>query len=287
MKVMYLFAGKRRQSDVASFLQQAHDKGIINLTLKEYDLELSPEHDLTDQSIWEDIWKTLQEGGWYLIVSPPCNTFSRARFHFQESPGPRPLRNVNWPRGFPWLSQYHRGVVDEANLFVDRCLESCKICHAAGGRFIIEHPEDLGLVKGERPGSIWQWPEVLDLIPACGASSFAVQQCHFGALTAKPTRFLGTFEVLDSRCHLGLPKFDKLGAYKGPLPKSCGHVHTHKLLGKTANKWNTSPSAAYPPGLCKFLAELVLNAGASSGRGLKDQSTPVAKGISGSLGSPG
>ena len=34
-KVMYLFAGRRRQSDVAS-LQQANDEGRIRLTLKEY-----------------------------------------------------------------------------------------------------------------------------------------------------------------------------------------------------------------------------------------------------------
>ena len=94
MKVMYLFAGKRRQSDVDSFLQQAHDAGRIKLTLKEYDLEISPEHDLTDLSIWEDIWKTLKEGSWYLIVSPPCNTFSRARFHFQDSPGPSYVMSI-------------------------------------------------------------------------------------------------------------------------------------------------------------------------------------------------
>ena len=268
---MYLFAGKRRQSDVASFLQQAHDEGRINLTLEEYDLELSPDHDLTDLSIWEDIWATLAEGGWTLIVSPPCNTFSRARFHFQEWPGPRPLRNFNCPRGFPWLSQHHRAVVEEANLFVDRCIKACLVCHSAGGKFIIEHPEDLGLVKDERPGSIWQWTEILDLIPTCGAITFAIQQCHFGALTPKPTRFLGTLATDDKRCHAGLPRFDKIGAYRGPLPKSCGHVHKHKLLGKTANKWNTSPSASYPPGLCEFLAGLVLNAAHSFGRGSKNQ----------------
>ena len=135
VKVMYLFAGKRRQSDVASFLQQAHDAGRIKLTLKEFDIEISPEHDLTNLSIWEDIWNTLKEGGWMLIVSPPCNTFSRARFHFQDWPGPRPLRNINWPRGFPWLSQHHKAVVEEANMFVDRCIQSCIICHAAGGKF--------------------------------------------------------------------------------------------------------------------------------------------------------
>jgi hypothetical protein len=162
-------------------------------------------------------------------------------------------------------------VVEEANLFIDRCIKACLACHSAGGKFIIEHPEDLGLVRDERPGSIWQWAEILDLIPSCGAVTFAIQQCHFGAPTPKPTRFLGTLTTDDKRCHAGLPRFDKVGAYKGPLPKSCGHSHKHKLLGKTANKWNTSPSASYPPGLCEFLAALVLNAVHSFGRGNKNQ----------------
>jgi len=68
---------------------------------RSFDLELSPDHDLTDKSIWDDILATLEEGDCYLIVSPPCNTFSRARFHFQDWLGPRPLRNVVWPKGFP------------------------------------------------------------------------------------------------------------------------------------------------------------------------------------------
>ena len=123
-----------------------------------------------------------------------------------------------------------------------------------------------------------------ELIPSCSANTFAIQQCHFGALTPKPTRFLSTFEFQDDRCHFGLPRLDKLGAYKGPLPKSCGHYHQHKLLGKTANKWNTSPSASYPPGLCRFLAELVLNAIASCGRGKSNQPQQVV-GTSGEQGS--
>ena len=166
-------------------------------------------------------------------------------------------------------------MVEEANLFIDRCIKACLACHSAGGKFIIEHPEDLGLVKDERPGSIWQWAEILDLIPNCGAITFAIQQCHFGAPTPKPTRFLGTLATDDKRCHAGLPRFDKVGAYKGPLPKSCGHSHKHKLLGKTANRWNTSPSASYPPGLCEFLAGLVLNAVHSFGRGNKNQRDKV------------
>jgi len=136
----------------------------------------------------------------------------------------------------------------------------------------LEHPEDLGTVEGEQPGSIWQWPEVLELIPACDATSFAVHQCKFGAPTPKPTRFMTNMEVRDDRCFIALPKFDKFGYYKGPLPKQCGHVHTHKLIGRTASQWNTSPSAAYPARLCQFIADLILHALASCGGGVADKS---------------
>ena len=49
-------------------------------------------------------------------------------------------------------------------------------------------------------------------------------------------------------------------------------MHTHKLIGKTAAQWNTSPSAAYPAKLCEFISDLILNACASFGRGHKDKS---------------
>ena len=270
VKVMYLFAGKRRKADVGSYLKEAHDAGRISLVLKEYDIEISPQHDLTQKELWDDIWKTLEEGDWVVIVSPPCNTFSRARFQYKEHPGPRPLRTAVWPRGFPWLSQHHRHLVDEANMFVDRCIETCIICNNFNGKFILEHPEDLGVVQGERPGTIWQWDSVQELVPLTGAVTFAIQQCKFGAQTPKPTRFLTTFDIRDKRCFLGWPKFGTDGHYLGPLPKQCGHKHSHKLIGKTQERWNTSPSAAYPPGLCEFLASLILDAAASFGGGGKN-----------------
>ena len=84
---------------------------------------------------WDEILATVEDGNWYLLVSPPCNAFSRARFHFQDWLGPRLLRNVVWPEGFPWLSQQHKHVVNEANWFVEQCILACKICHRAGGKF--------------------------------------------------------------------------------------------------------------------------------------------------------
>ena len=87
------------------------------------------------------------------------------------------------------MSAAHRAKVDEANSFVDRSIHACQLVAESGGYFLLEHPEDLGTVEGEQPGSIWQWPEVLELIPCCNAVSFAIHQCHFGAPTPKPTRF--------------------------------------------------------------------------------------------------
>ena len=219
--MVYLFAGKRRHSDIAAFLKKA-ESGDLRVELHEFDIERSPQHDLTDTALWDKIFDTLKEGHWTLIVSPPCNTFSRARFQHRQHPGPKPLRTRTWPRGFPWLSN--------ANNFVDRCIAACRVVSENAGYFILEHPEDLGTVQGEQPGSIWQWPEILELIPCCHAVSFAVHQCKFGATTPKPTRFMTNLEVADKRCYVGLPKFDRFWFYKGPLPRECGHVHVYRSL---------------------------------------------------------
>ena len=115
---MYLFAGKRRQSDVSTFLKKLEADGSITLELLEYDIERSETHDLRSKELWQDICGKLQEGGWFLIVSPPCNTFSRARFQWRRHPGPRPVRSRTWPKGFPWLSKRNADLVAEANEFV-------------------------------------------------------------------------------------------------------------------------------------------------------------------------
>ena len=161
---MYLFAGARRHSDVAACLRQAEASGNIKLILKEFDIERSPDHDLTNVALWTEILETLDEGSWFIIVSPPCNTFSRARFQ-RRHPGPRPVRTKAWPRGFPWLSKANKQKVAEAIFFVDKCIEACERAANSNGFFILEHPEDLGVVDDEHPGSIWQWPEILELIP--------------------------------------------------------------------------------------------------------------------------
>ena len=141
---------------MGSILQREAASGNITLSLFEFDIERSPEHDLTRDQLWKRISDLLKEG-YILIVSPPCNTFSRARFQWLRHPGPRPLRNVNWPKGLPWLSSKNKAVVEEANSFLFRCNSACLLCHQCGGKYFWEHPEDLGEVHSEHPASIWQW----------------------------------------------------------------------------------------------------------------------------------
>ena len=176
VKVLYLFAGKRRQSDVGTFLRQLEKDGKITLDLLEFDIERSESHDLRDKALWEEICDKLREGHWFLIVSPPCNTFSRARFQWRRHPGPRPLRNRNWPKGFPWLSSKNAEIVAEANEFVLECINACYVVVLHDGWFLFEHPEDLGVVDGEVPGSIWQWDEILNLLSWCNGHTFAIRK---------------------------------------------------------------------------------------------------------------
>ena len=125
----------------------------------------------------------------------------------------------------------------------------------------------MGEVHSGHPASIWQWQT--------NANTFAIQQCHFGADTPKPTRFLTTLLTDDDRCHFGWPQ-PSGNSYCGPLPKSRGHVH-QQLIGQQDGKWKTGPNAAYPPiGFANLSHSCVsLPASPLVGRGKDDTSALV------------
>ena len=67
VRVIYLFAGKRRQSDVGTFLKELEAAGRITLELLEFDIERSESHDLRSKELWQDICDKLRTGHWFLI----------------------------------------------------------------------------------------------------------------------------------------------------------------------------------------------------------------------------
>jgi hypothetical protein len=83
--------------------------------------------------------------------------------------GPTPVRNKQWPWGFPWAEGKAAQRMELRNVlmrFTLRCLQQIHTCDKHQGRKILvllEHPEDLGVAKtrdmGSWPASIWQLPE--------------------------------------------------------------------------------------------------------------------------------
>ena len=143
-------------------------------------------------------------------------------------------------------------------------VQASYLAHSVGNPYLWERPEDLGKAADDLiPATIWQWAEILDLLLATGAQSFAFYQCQFDAPYPKPTRILTTLShfVKHKQPYSGMPAFSQTGAYMGPLPAQCSHGGNHDpLIGKdpTTGAWKTAPSASYPPNMCRWLAEAII-----------------------------
>ncbi|CAE7417322.1 unnamed protein product [Symbiodinium sp. CCMP2592] len=237
------------RADVRAWLEVLCTSQNILLEMSEVDICRDPSMDLLDSAVADRCLLQVQNSEWdVVLVTPPCNTFSRARC---VQPGPRPLRSRIYPAGFPWLSDSHRAAADNGNQFVSFSFQICTAALSNSIPFLLEHPEDLGMTTtGHTPASIWQLPEAAALFTHEQVVTFAIYQCHYGAHTPKPTRFLSSITATFGMRFMGPPRFDSADKYLGPLPKYCGHRHSNRLLGAA----NTAAAAAYPPDLCKAIA---------------------------------
>jgi hypothetical protein len=228
--------------------------------MDEIDIERNAADDCIDDTVWARILKRVANSEFHVaIVSPPCNKWSRAPWSNEN--GPSPCRSAVWPMGFPWATGLQLQKCEESNLLVLRALEICEVAFHAGTAYVLEHPEDLGVLQdGGDPASIWQLPRTTEVAKSTKAVCAALLQCSFGAPTAKPTRLMGTLDRLAKLKYVGWPRFDAGRRYLGPLPPHCGHVHTKKLIGWDAElgSFRTAPSAAYPPLMCEWLAEAII-----------------------------
>ena len=100
--MLYLFAGESRKADVRHYLEEFCDLAQVCLEISEMDICRDPSMDLLNEAIAKRALQQIRDGSWdVVIVTPPCNTFSRVRF---VQPGPKPVRSRLYPLGFPWLS---------------------------------------------------------------------------------------------------------------------------------------------------------------------------------------
>ena len=134
LNVLYLFVGAPRKADLKECLHALSNSQQFSLHIREVDIERGPEDDLTNDTLWSDLMVEIKAGRYQVIVlSPPCGTWSRVRFQWNDSPGPRPVRNRQHPWGFPWLSKLQMAQVESANMFVSKSIELAKLISNLGG----------------------------------------------------------------------------------------------------------------------------------------------------------
>ena len=265
ISVLYICAGEHRKSDVGYLLSSMQIAGKAVVKVLEVDLLRSPEHDVTVAAFWNSIIIQIKDRMWaVVVVTPPCNTHSRARN--ANHAGPPPVRSKAFPYGYPWLSGLHLQEVTLANHFIDITFEACEAAFSVGAAFLIQHPEDLGATSDfQQPASIFGITEMHALVKRTRAKTAAFHQCPWGAPSSKPTRVVSTLDLKnpedDNVLYYTWPIFDKWGTYKGPLPRNCGHRHQGLLgrrpSGRNAGSFRTSGSASYPANMCKWIVDMI------------------------------
>ena len=219
------------------------------LDIREVDVERSSDDDLTKSQLWDELLEQIRSKQYDVVfMSPPRNTWSRVRYQWQLHPGPRPVRNAVWPLGFPkWLNL--------RIILCNRVIEACRTASSVGAYFLVEHPEDLGAIGAERPASLWQLDDMRQMV----LDTKSTTRGQFSNVNMGACHLVSNIPGSKSLTYTKWPSFTKLGQYIGPLPFQCGHKwHVKKLIGKSKDgRFPTAPSAAYPAGLCMFLAELI------------------------------
>ena len=171
------------------------------------------------------------------------------------------MRSRAHPRGFPWNQKARAHKAFLGTLLADFSFEALKRHwtrpHRPG---VMEQPEDLGAtsykrVPGQVPASMWQFPQFQQLLQLPGVTTVGFSQLDFGSPSTKPTRLLlRDMGPLHHHMVEGQPRFDQDWNYLGPIPRKQGQP----LIGLGQAGFNTSSSAAWPPGLCQWAAQQIL-----------------------------
>ena len=204
LQVLYLFSGVAHKLDMATCLQQLAALWTLDLRTECVDIKRNAKLDLSLPTVRNSYLDRIRAKEFHaILLSPPCASFSRATWaNFR---GPRPVRSYELPRGLEKLTPVERGRAILTNIFADFSFEIATLVAEGAAIFLaMEQPEDLGALptgphEGLRPASMWQWPQLADLLRK-GLRTVAFHQASFGVPFAKPTRLL-------LRTSLDLPDF--------------------------------------------------------------------------------
>ena len=184
-----------------------------------------------------------------LIMGPPCETWSAARFLelLCGSRGPRPIRSEGDLWGLPDLSKRETEQIEIGNALLRLALVLFAHMLSSGfGTALIEHPALAAWAPIAAP-SIWKLPEIQWLLRH-GARLVQIDQCRFGAPSKKPTTLL--------TCHAAA----LWSRHPRSLCCSCTAPHATTLGGGKADGiFKTAAAKTYPPPLCELIADTIID----------------------------
>ena len=280
LRVLYLFSGRARKNSLGGCLRQLARRHEIMIQVVELDIQRDQRHDFTLPAIQKAWLQKIHQGDFFAVVStPPCSTFSRAPWANEK--GPYPLRSRKHLWGFPWNSGKRQAKADLGNTLGLFSYEAVRRQAMQPGKlYFKEQPEDLGStrnarVPGHQPTSMWQMPQFQQILGMEGAQTVVFPQSAFGTESVKPTRFLmRTVAELHPSMREGTPQFDTEGFYLGPLEKMQGKP----LIGhKPDGAFRTSGSAAWPPKLCQWVAQQIVDAYLQYRANMGEESTETTR----------
>ena len=118
----------------------------------------------------------------FVILSPPCSSWSRAQY--ANNLKPHPVRCKKHPWGNPGLLRADRRRAENGNAFILFSIRAITTATAAKRRGIyvrtlLEHPEDLGRTPRGTPAAIWQIQQLREAHADFPHVCVAGHQCQF------------------------------------------------------------------------------------------------------------
>eukprot|EP00438_Fugacium_kawagutii_P006043 Skav202282 [mRNA] locus=scaffold3044:293451:295031:- [translate_table: standard] len=229
---LYVFSGRRRLHDFQHFAEERLKEYGLQGHVVLIDLALSPKHDVGRPELVEQLMQLLRQGVVQgVLLAPPCETWSQARFQKVGDHDPRPLRSSTDPFALPGLTVKELAQVEVANLLLCVAIKLLAVAALTKTPAILEHPALPA--KEDRP-SIWRLPWLQTLETNGLISRTLIWQAYYGGVAMKPTHL----------AHCWVPQLTRqLHARKQP-------VAWDKLLtlrGKDQRgSWFTSRAKEYP-----------------------------------------
>ncbi|CAK0863826.1 unnamed protein product, partial [Prorocentrum cordatum] len=250
-RVLYLFAGRRREGDLEGAIHSRAERDGYEVEVWSIDAVINPKHDLTNDEFVSLILSLARDGYFHAVIaSPPCSTWSRARFLWK---GPRPLRTrlEPWGRSDMSFTAFERLRLDLGSRLLLSAMQAVREVCRAGGLGLMGRPAD----PEEDPyPSIWNLPEMACLLEEARGRINRIDQCRYGAPSMKPTMIV-IFGFYDDALDLAADR----------LCLRCNHRGRHQtvLMGRAERgrpDFCTASAQACQPPLCAALAEVIIEA---------------------------